>query len=99
MDWIGIAIPQSEPCFRSVGRETGWSLYAAVLLVMARRLLESLLFRLASAGDIPAERLRIASAVVLPILLAAFLAPPPSAGEREDAPYLRKRAATLAAAR
>ncbi len=75
MDWIGVAIPQSEPCFRLVGRETGWSLYAAVLLVTARGLLESLLLRLARASGIPAERLWIASAVALPILLAAFLAP------------------------
>jgi hypothetical protein len=53
----------------------GWSLYAAVLLVMARRLLASLLLRLARASDVQAERLQIASVVALPVLLALFLAP------------------------
>ncbi len=54
----------------------GWSLYAALLLVMVRRLLASRLLRLARARGIQAERLQIASVVALPILLAAFLAPP-----------------------
>jgi hypothetical protein len=51
------------------------SLYAAVLLVRARRLLASLLLRLTSASNVQAERLRIASVVALPVLLALFLAP------------------------
>ena len=44
----------------------GWSIYAAVLLVMARKLLLRLL---------PAEQLRIASVIALPVGLALFLAP------------------------
>ena len=52
-----------------------WSLYAAVLLVMARRYFASLLLRLVSASDVQEERLQIASVVVLPVLLASFLAP------------------------
>ena len=46
----------------------GWSLYAAVLLVNARKLLAGLLLR-------RAEHLQIASVVALPVLLALFLAP------------------------
>ena len=53
----------------------GWSLYAAVLLVMARRLLVSLLVRLVRASEFQAGRMRIASVVALPVLLALFLAP------------------------
>jgi hypothetical protein len=53
----------------------GWSLYVAVLLVMARKLLAALLLRLAVASDVQAERLQIASIVALPVLLAVFLAP------------------------
>jgi hypothetical protein len=44
----------------------GWSLYAAVLLVMARRFVSRRLL---------AERLQVASVVALPVLLAMFLAP------------------------
>jgi hypothetical protein len=50
----------------------GWSLYAAVLLVMARRLLVSLLVRL---GRLQGERVQMASVVALPLVLALFLAP------------------------
>lgn len=50
----------------------GWSLYAAVLLVIARRRLVSLLVRL---GRVRARRLRIVSVVALPLLLSLFLAP------------------------
>ena len=53
----------------------GWSLYAAVLLVIARKLLAGLLLRLAGASDVQAEHLQIASVVALPVLLALFLAP------------------------
>jgi hypothetical protein len=53
----------------------GWSLYAAVLLVMARRLLVSLLVRLVRASEFQAGRMRIASVVALPVLVALFLAP------------------------
>ena len=53
----------------------GWSLYAAVLLVNARKLLAGLLLRLAGASDVQAEHLQIASVVALPVLLALFLAP------------------------
>ena len=53
----------------------GWSLYAAVLLVNARKLLAGLLLRLARASDVQAERLQIASVVALPVLLVLFLAP------------------------
>src|SRR5437879_1065107 len=53
----------------------GLSLYAAVLLVMARKLLVSLLLRLVRASGLQARRLRIASVVALPVLLACFLAP------------------------
>jgi hypothetical protein len=50
----------------------GWSLYAAMLLVLARRLFANLLVRL---GRIQAERVQTASAVALPLVLAIFLAP------------------------
>jgi hypothetical protein len=50
----------------------GWSLYAAVLLVMARRLLMSLLVRL---GRLQTGRVQTASVVALPLVLALFLAP------------------------
>jgi hypothetical protein len=50
----------------------GWSLYAAVLLVIARRLLVSLLVRL---GRLQAGRVQIVSVVALPLVLALFLAP------------------------
>ena len=53
----------------------GWSLYAGVLLVNARKLLAGLLLHLARASNIQAEHLQIASVVVLPVLLALFLAP------------------------
>jgi hypothetical protein len=53
----------------------GWSLYAAVLLVMARRLLLRLLVNLVTASELHAGRLRIASVIALPVLLALFLAP------------------------
>ena len=49
----------------------GWSLYAAVLLVIARRLLVSLLVRLAR---IQAGRVQTVSVVALPLVLALFLA-------------------------
>ncbi len=54
----------------------GWSLYAAVLLAMARRFLAGLL----------SVRLQIASVVALPVLLALFLAPH---HRRESAKTLR----------
>ena len=50
----------------------GWSLYAAALLVGARRLLVSLLVRL---GRVPAGRVQMVSVVALPLVLALFLAP------------------------
>src|ERR1039458_5754133 len=50
----------------------GWSLYAAVLLVLARRLLVSLLVHL---GRVPAGRVQMVSVVALPLVLALFLAP------------------------
>jgi hypothetical protein len=50
----------------------GWSLYAAVLLVMARRLLVSLPVRL---WRLQAGRVQMASVVALPLVLALFLAP------------------------
>jgi hypothetical protein len=50
----------------------GWSLYAAVLLVLARRLLVSLLARL---GRLQAGWVQTASMVALPLMLALFLAP------------------------
>src|ERR1039457_6517146 len=50
----------------------GWSLYVAVLLVMARRLLVSLLVRL---GRLQAGRVQLVSMVALPLVLALFLAP------------------------
>jgi hypothetical protein len=50
----------------------GWSLYAAVLLVLARRLLVSLLVRL---GRLQAGRVQMVSVVALPLVLALFLAP------------------------
>jgi hypothetical protein len=50
----------------------GWSLYAAVLLVMARRLFANLLVRL---GRLRAVRVQTVSVVTLPIVLALFLAP------------------------
>lgn len=53
----------------------GWSLYAAVLLVMARRFLTMLLVRLANAGELRARRVQIATTVALPIVLSLFLAP------------------------
>src|ERR1022692_3770943 len=50
----------------------GWSLYAAVLLVLARRLLVSLLVRL---GRLQAGRVQTGSAIALPLVLALFLVP------------------------
>jgi hypothetical protein len=50
----------------------GWSLYAAVLLVVARRLLASLFVRL---GRLPAGQVQIVSVVALPLALSLFLAP------------------------
>jgi hypothetical protein len=50
----------------------GWSLYAAVLLVIARRLLASLFVRL---GRLQAGRVQIVSVVALPLVLSLFLAP------------------------
>ena len=50
----------------------GWSLYAAVLLVMARRLFANLLVRV---GRLPAGWVQTASVVALPLVLALFLAP------------------------
>jgi hypothetical protein len=50
----------------------GWSLYAAMLLVMARRLLVSLLVRL---GRLQVRRFQTVSVVALPLVLALFLAP------------------------
>src|ERR1035441_10335652 len=50
----------------------GWSLYAAVLLVMARRLLVRLLVRL---GRLQAGRVQTVSAIALPLALALFLVP------------------------
>jgi hypothetical protein len=50
----------------------GWSLYGAVLLVMARTLLVSLLVRL---GRLQAGRVQIVSVVALPLVLSLFLAP------------------------
>ncbi|QOY90661.1 hypothetical protein [Paludibaculum fermentans] len=53
----------------------GWALYAAVLLVMVRRLLASLLVRVVRVGGTRAERLRMISVAVLPLLLVSCLAP------------------------
>lgn len=53
----------------------GWALYAAETLVMARRLLLTLLVRAARLDGTLARRLRTATVVALPILLALFLAP------------------------
>jgi hypothetical protein len=53
----------------------GWSLYVAVLLVMARRLLVRLLVKLVRASELRLGRLQVASVVALPVLLALFLAP------------------------
>jgi hypothetical protein len=50
----------------------GWSLYAAVLLVMARRALASLFIR---PGSLPAGRVQMVSVVALPLVLALFLTP------------------------
>jgi hypothetical protein len=50
----------------------GWSLYAAVLLVMARRLFANLLARLTR---LRAGRVQTVSVVALPLTLALFLAP------------------------
>jgi hypothetical protein len=50
----------------------GWSLYAAVLLVMARGLLNSLLVR---PGRPHAGRVQMVSVVALPLALLLFLAP------------------------
>jgi len=50
----------------------GWSLYAAMLLVMARRLLVSLLVR---PGRLQGGRVQMASVVALPLVLSLFLAP------------------------
>ena len=50
----------------------GWSLYAAVLLVMARRLLVRLPVRL---GRLQAGRVQTVSAIALPLALALFLVP------------------------
>src|ERR1035441_6579252 len=51
---------------------SGWALYAAVLLVLARRLLVSLLARL---GRLQAGWVQTASVVALPLALSLFLAP------------------------
>ena len=61
----------------------GWSLYAAVLLVIARRLVVSLLVRL---GGLQAGRVQIVSVVALPLVLSLFLAPH---HRRESAKTLR----------
>ena len=61
----------------------GWSLCAAELLVMARKLLASLLARLAR---LQAERVQMASVVALPLVLSLFLAPQ---HRRESAKTLR----------
>lgn len=53
----------------------GWALYAAETLVMTRGLLATLLVRTASLDGTGARRLRTATVVALPILLALFLAP------------------------
>ena len=50
----------------------GWSLYAAMLLVVARRLLVSLLV---GSGRLQAGRVQMASVVALPLVLSLFLAP------------------------
>jgi len=50
----------------------GWSLYAAVLLVMARRALAILFIRL---GSLQAGRVQMVSVVALPLVLSLFLAP------------------------
>src|ERR1017187_412114 len=50
----------------------GWSLCAAVLLVLARKLLVSLLVRL---GRAPAGRVKTVSVVALPLALTLFLTP------------------------
>ena len=61
----------------------GWSLYAAVLLVMARGLLNSLLVR---PGRPHAGRVQMVSVVALPLALLLFLAPH---HRRESAKTLR----------
>ena len=68
----------------------GWSLYAAVLLVMARR------FGLASPAGGPAAD-RVGSGVTRPARLVS--GPTPPAAEREDSTHFRKCTATLATAR
>jgi len=53
----------------------GWALYAAALLAGIRAFLVNSLIRAMRNGEIQANRLRMASVVALPVLLAAFLAP------------------------
>ncbi|MGJ5817241.1 hypothetical protein [Paludibaculum fermentans] len=53
----------------------GWSLYAAGLLVIARRLLTSLVLRFAAIRGGQEKRLHLISVITLPVLLALFLAP------------------------
>ncbi|MGC4049977.1 MAG: hypothetical protein QM757_11385 [Paludibaculum sp.] len=64
----------------------GWALYTAETLVMARRLLATLLVRAARLDGTGAQHLRTATVVALPPLLALFLAP---CHQRESGKTLR----------